>query len=338
MGRVLVAAVDDSPHSQGAGTWAALNFARPGDELHYVSIAPPPSYAMTPAAPIASAGAVAALSINWEQQRKADEELCRQLLHQLVDKLPEGVKEGLDIHRHVLPAAGGASGVAESVVCFCKEKGADLVVVGSRGMGAVKSAIMSLVGLGSVSSYLVHNMHVPVAVCRGRPEDVERKARHKVMVSLDDSETSRTALEWVVQNALGPEDELHLVCVALPIPYPIVAEDAVSSEVLEADEFDSALQDSIHYAREVVSQAVDAAAVKVDKAKIFFKALAPEGGASDVGESVVHYARENGVDLVAMGARGMGSFKRAMMSFVGLGSVSDYCVGRLECPVIVVKS
>lgn len=25
---------------------------------------------------------VAALSINWEQQRKADEELCRQLLHQ----------------------------------------------------------------------------------------------------------------------------------------------------------------------------------------------------------------------------------------------------------------
>lgn len=42
--------------------------------------------------------------------------------------------------------------MAESVVCFCKEKGADLVVVGSRGMGAVKSAIMSLVGLGSVSS------------------------------------------------------------------------------------------------------------------------------------------------------------------------------------------
>ncbi len=105
-----------------------------------------------------------------------------------MDKLPEGVKDGLDIHRHVLPAAGGASGaiklmqaalillaesgqsalplqvhetpapllafagVAESVVCFCKEKGADLVVVGSRGMGAIKSALMSIRGLGSVSS------------------------------------------------------------------------------------------------------------------------------------------------------------------------------------------
>jgi nucleotide-binding universal stress UspA family protein len=56
-----------------------------------------------------------------------------------------------------------------------------------------------------------------------------------------------------------------------------------------------------------------------------------------VGQSVVHYAKENGIDLVALGARGMGSWKRAMMSFVGLGSVSDYVVAHVEAPVIVVK-
>ncbi len=103
--------------------------------------------------------------------------------------------------------------------------------------------------------------------------------------------------------------------------------------------------------------------LQVDRSKIFFKALAPEGGASgeayctcracaagllhfpaqkrgnggwirfhpserapiradgmithvschlaaDVGQSVVHYAKENGVDLVVLGARGMGSWKR----------------------------
>lgn len=32
--------------------------------------------------------------------------------------------------------------------------------------------------------------------------------------------------------------------------------------------------------------------------------------AADVGASLVRYAREKGVDLVVMGARGMGSFKR----------------------------
>lgn len=43
------------------------------------------------------------------------------------------------------------AGVAESVVEWSKQHGVDMVVVGSRGMGAVKSTLMSLVGLGSVS-------------------------------------------------------------------------------------------------------------------------------------------------------------------------------------------
>ena len=43
----------------------------------------------------------------------------------------------------------------------------------------------------------------------------------------------------------------------------IVSEDAVASEVLEADEFDAATQDSLHYARTLVTQAVDAAAAEV---------------------------------------------------------------------------
>ena len=28
-------------------------------------------------------------------------------------------------------------------------------------------------------------------------------------------------MQWVVRNVLGPQDELHLVSVALPIPYPV---------------------------------------------------------------------------------------------------------------------
>ncbi|PSC72425.1 universal stress [Micractinium conductrix] len=336
-GRTLLVAVDDSPTSQNAALFAANNLARPSDALHLIAIAPPPSYAMTPAAPIASAGAVAALSINWEQQRKAEEEQCRHMLHKVVHQLPQSRREELNIHRHVLPAGGGASGVAESVVAFAKEHSADLVVVGSRGMGAVKSTLMSLVGLGSVSGYLVHHLHCPVVICRGREEDAQQQTKRKIMVSLDDSEASRKALEWALDNAVGQDDELHLVCVALPIPYPVVAEDAAASEVLEADEFDAATQDSIHYAREIVTKAVDSAAAKVAKDRIFFKALAPEGGASDVGQSIVHYAKENGVGLDVLGARGMGSWKRAIMSFVGLGSVSDYVVHHTDSPVVVIK-
>ena len=75
----------------------------------------------------------------------------------------------------------------------------------------------------------------------------------------------------------------------------------------------------------------------MDRAQIFVKALTPEGGASDAGGALVHYAASNGVDVVVMGARGMGAFKRALLGFVGLGSVSDYVTRHLKCPVVVVR-
>ncbi len=40
-----------------------------------------------------------------------------------------------------------------------------------------------------------------------------------------------------------------------------------------------------------------------------------------------------------VGARGMGAFKRRMMSLVGLGSVSDYLVHHMTgCPVAIIKA
>ncbi len=41
---------------------------------------------------------------------------------------------------------------------------------------------------------------------------------------------------------------------------------------------------------------------------------------------------------MVLGSRGMGSFKRSLMGFVGLGSVSDYCVHNMPCAVAVVKA
>lgn len=58
MGRSILVAVDASEASQAVALWAAHNLARPGDSFHVVAIAPPIAYAMTPPAPIASAGAV----------------------------------------------------------------------------------------------------------------------------------------------------------------------------------------------------------------------------------------------------------------------------------------
>ena len=76
----------------------------------------------------------------------------------------------------------------------------------------------------------------------------------------------------------------------------------------------------------------------MDKDRVFFKILEPEGGASDVGLSLKHYAEANDVDVVVVGSRGMGAVKRMLYSVVGLGSVSDWVAANVkECPVVVVK-
>ena len=94
-------------------------------------------------------------------------------------------------------------------------------VLGSRGMGAVRSTLMSLVGLGSVSAYCLHHLACPVCVVRGKGLEAPRKPVNKVLVPVDDSEAAQHALRWAADNVVGPQDELHIVCVAFPVPYVV---------------------------------------------------------------------------------------------------------------------
>lgn len=41
--------------------------------------------------------------------------------------------------------------------------------------------------------------------------------------------------------------------------------------------------------------------------------------------------------VLCVGNRGMGAFKRSLMSFIGLGSVSHYLAHHAECMLAVVK-
>ena len=49
----------------------------------------------------------------------------------------------------------------EQIIKECTDYNATMVVLGTRGLGAVRRTI-----LGSVSDYVVHHAHCPVIVCR----------------------------------------------------------------------------------------------------------------------------------------------------------------------------
>jgi nucleotide-binding universal stress UspA family protein len=217
MTRKIILSIDDSDCSISAAKWACETIVRPEDEVHLVGCQALITAGMGPALPAATAGSVSALTASYHEAVKQEELRVKSLLKTVkneVLKLPT-------LHLHSLPPAGGASGVGESIVTWAKHERADLVVLGSRGMGAVKSTLMSVVGLGSVSEYCLHHIvSGAIAIVHGTDLRAKKEVR-KVLVAVDDSEHAQHAQQWCIENVLGPKDELHIVSVALPVPYVV---------------------------------------------------------------------------------------------------------------------
>ena len=60
---------------------------------------------------------------------------------------------------------GGGSKPGSAIVKCAEEVGANLIVMGTRGLGKIRRTLM-----GSVSDYVVHHAHCPVLVCRQEPK------------------------------------------------------------------------------------------------------------------------------------------------------------------------
>ncbi len=52
------------------------------------------------------------------------------------------------------------------------------------------------------------------------------------------------------------------------------------------------------------------------------------------GEAIVRFAKDENIDLIAMGSHNRGPFERLLL---GLGSVSNYVLQNTACPVIITK-
>ena len=52
----------------------------------------------------------------------------------------------------------------------------------------------------------------------------------------------------------------------------------------------------------------------------------------DIGDEILNYSKQNQIDLIIMGARGLGKLKQLL-----LGSVSNKIVTNSHCPVMIVK-
>jgi nucleotide-binding universal stress UspA family protein len=201
----------------------------------------------------------------------------------------------------------------EEIPRVAEEWGADLVVLGARGLGAVKGWL-----LGSVSTAVVHHAPCPVLVVKGRPQGL-----HKAVLAADGSPDSMTAARFFASLALERALAVRLVAVAEPPRLPIAAPEVLGVPLLSA-------LDELAHARRTRLEGV---------LRNLEDELRPRVGSIEqsvvVGhsaEEIIAAAGEPGVDLVVVGARGLGPVKR-----LALGSVSERVLHQAPCSVLVVK-
>ena len=181
----------------------------------------------------------------------------------------------------------------EEIIELSEELEVGLLVLGSRGLGAVRRIL-----LGSHSEAIVHHARVPVLVLRGEGDAWPPAS---VVIGDDFSEDARKAAELSASIAQLYEAETTLVHA-----YPRLVEESSRSEADEAmrrseeqlGERASALKDILGYEPRTVMTSDDAAVALLEAAR---------GG--------------DGPSLVAVGSRGLGAVSR-----VRLGSVSSKVV------------
>jgi nucleotide-binding universal stress UspA family protein len=299
----ILLATDGSPEAIRATRMAVTLSNALSSELHVVRVGGVPS---------AYYGYSEAEMFGREYQvlRAREEEYVR-------ERLDEGVEKVRAMGGEVAGSHAGAGSADTEIVRLAEELGAGLVILGSRGLGPLRRAVM-----GSVSSSVVRHAHGSVLVVRGDgPERDDLPGR--ILLAFDGSKEAFGAARAVAEISNVTGSVLHIVyCLNLEpwLSYPGPVMPDLRKKNLED------LEESKRKARAWVdrqAELIEAEGAKVEEAHLVF-------GKPD--EAIVELGEEMEAGLIVTGSRGLGGVRRALM-----GSVSDSVVRHAHCPVLVVR-
>ena len=282
VGHRIVVGTDGSEGADGAVAWAAVQALRSGGVLEVVT----------------SFGTGYVLVTKHEAQTAMDT-----VLHE-ARALAERTAPGVAVKTRSYPGS-------PEVILLDEAAGADLLVVGSRGLGGFKGRL-----LGSVSRHCVHRAPCPVVVVKDGVDAVTARwsaPTHRIVVGVDGSPASAEAVAWAVGQAERTGAVIEPVTAwefptsygtSLPIP----------------SDWDPAAD-----GRSILDKVLDP--VRAAHPGLPIEPTVVEGHPSQVLDE-----RSDDADLLVVGSRGHGS-----LADVFLGSVSEYCVVHARCPVLVLR-
>ncbi|KAJ1552321.1 hypothetical protein HK405_011781, partial [Cladochytrium tenue] len=152
--RVIAVAVDASPYSAYAFDWAVQNIIRPAtDQVVLLNVRPNVSV------PAVYGTLYVDFSKDFEKLEAANRKESHDLLRAFAARVPPG--------KFNLRGVALRGDPRDELAYKVKDIGADMLIIGSRGLGAIKRTF-----LGSVSDYLVHHLSIPVII--PRPSEDEK--------------------------------------------------------------------------------------------------------------------------------------------------------------------
>jgi nucleotide-binding universal stress UspA family protein len=200
----------------------------------------------------------------------------------------------------------------EEIPALAGQWSADLVVIGARGLGAMKRLV-----LGSVSTAVVHAVHCAVLVVK----DSHVGPVDTILVAVDGSPDSLAAARFVGELRSVPR--VRLLAVVEPPYIPRSAPGVVAPTLrAAASELVAERRAELEHVLSQVATDLGGKAGSVATAVVIGRP----------GEEIVKAAKEPEVGLAVVGARGFGAIKRAL-----LGSVSEHVLHEGECPILIVK-
>ena len=247
----------------------------------------------------------------WDAYVPGDAEAIERQMIQELGVALDGVKAGLErtgvsVEEEVLRGRA-ATRIVEAANAFR----ADLIVVGSRGMGAWKRLL-----LGSVSAEIVDHARCPVLVAR-------RPSVGKVILGDDGSEGSRAAARLLARFPALAGDGVTVVAVA-----EVLSATALGFSPAVSGAFMTEMIESTAEAEDRLAEVTRVTAAILGNAGI---PTATEVRSGDPARELVSLARASDAGLVVVGTTGLTGVARAV-----LGSVARNVLINARCSVLVV--
>jgi nucleotide-binding universal stress UspA family protein len=210
---------------------------------------------------------------------------------------------------------------AELIVQTGEARKPDLIALGAKGLRSTADIL-----LGGVAQHVVEHASCPVLVLRA-----PYKGFCRILLVTDGSHSSQRAARYLARFHLPEDAEVHILHVLPPLRPPLMMEPYLGTWQTVYVAFPSvAEEDAVINEETAAGQALLARTSSLLERHGIRSTPVLERG--DAATQILDYLRQNKIDLVVAGSRGLSQLKSLWM-----GSVSRKLVHYANCSVLIVK-